>query len=886
MKNISFDNPYLLLIAIPLLAILLIPYFISVNKDNRNKGWIASLVIHITIVLAVSLAAAGLMHTTVMTRTKVYVVCDVSYSSSRNLDKIDEYVAEIAENLPSNSRLGIVCFGKDYQILKSSSDSEMKSVKENTVDGSSTDIASAIDYTSTLFSTGEIKRIILITDGFVTESDGNAGAAIMRAAEMGIKVDAIYLNNNLGEGDAEVQISDVEYTQATYLDHENQLKVLVESNLDTNVRLSLSVDRDGEYLELAYRNISVEQGVNLVTMELPSNEQGTFDYKVSISGDGASDYSDKNNDFYFTQIVAGQRKVLLVTESYEDKNAIEAMYADSAKVDTCLIGASSGRVPYTVEKLVQYDEIILSNVDIRKIDNIYAFIDSLDLVVSQYGKSLITLGNLHMQNKQEEIFVRLEEILPVSYGNGNKDSKLYTIVLDISRSMYDTSQFATAQAAAQQLLSILNDDDTVAFITLAGDAKMIQLPAKLGTVRADLIRKIEALTPIQGTYIGSALKLAYDTMENLPFEDKQVMLISDGLSSTLEQENAAEIAQRMHDDGIVLSTVNVIREEDEGYLKGLAAAGGGRYYFLKNSDAISELVFSQIAGDLTDSVVEKQTKVSINSFRDGITDGILSIPDVHGYVNSTAKLDATVLLAVDYQKSSTVTKSVPLYAVRDHGNGRVVSFTSSLTGEWLHSWSDDFKTKLFSNMLVSNTPAEYINYPLGINVTHHSGYSTVEVTPSTVNPKASALLYLSTPDGEFIDIEMTFSRNKYVATIPTDALGKYYIQIIYTYGNQTFAPEICFTRNYSKEYDAFAAFDIVDIYGFMRGVGRVATDGSLSLENSKNEIDRYEVSFRAPLFIAAILLFLVDVIVRKFSLKDIKGLFANFSRKERDNAHI
>ena len=886
MKNISFDNPYLLLIAIPLLAILLIPYFISVNKDNRNKGWIASLVIHITIVLAVSLAAAGLMHTTVMTRTKVYVVCDVSYSSSRNLDKIDEYVAEIADNLPSNSRLGIVCFGKDYQILKSSSDSEMKSVKENTVDGSSTDIASAIDYTSTLFSTGEIKRIILITDGFVTESDGNAGAAIMRAAEMGIKVDAIYLNNNLGEGDAEVQISDVEYTQATYLDHENQLKVLVESNLDTNVRLSLSVDRDGEYLELAYRNISVEQGVNLVTMELPSNEQGTFDYKVSISGDGASDYSDKNNDFYFTQIVAGQRKVLLVTESYEDKNAIEAMYADSAKVDTCLIGASSGRVPYTVEKLVQYDEIILSNVDIRKIDNIYAFIDSLDLVVSQYGKSLITLGNLHMQNKQEEIFVRLEEILPVSYGNGNKDSKLYTIVLDISRSMYDTSQFATAQAAAQQLLSILNDDDTVAFITLAGDAKMIQLPAKLGTVRADLIRKIEALTPIQGTYIGSALKLAYDTMENLPFEDKQVMLISDGLSSTLEQENAVEIAQRMHDDGIVLSTVNVIREEDEGYLKGLAAAGGGRYYFLKNSDAISELVFSQIAEDLTDSVVEKQTKVSINSFRDGITDGILSIPDVHGYVNSTAKLDATVLLAVDYQKSSTVTKSVPLYAVRDHGNGRVVSFTSSLTGEWLHSWSDDFKTKLFSNMLVSNTPAEYINYPLGINVTHHSGYSTVEVIPSTVNPKASALLYLSTPDGEFIDIEMTFSRNKYVATIPTDALGKYYIQIIYTYGNQTFAPEICFTRNYSKEYDAFAAFDIVDIYGFMRGVGRVATDGSLSLENSKNEIDRYEVSFRAPLFIAAILLFLVDVIVRKFSLKDIKGLFANFSRKERDNAHI
>ena len=77
-----------------------------------------------------------------------------------------------------------------------------------------------------------------------------------------------------------------------------------------------------------------------------------------------------------------------------------SMYSDSAKVETCLVTSSDGEVPYTVEKLVQYDEIILSNVDIRKINNVYAFIDAVDLVVSQYGKSLITLGNLYMQNKQ------------------------------------------------------------------------------------------------------------------------------------------------------------------------------------------------------------------------------------------------------------------------------------------------------------------------------------------------------------------------------------------------------------------------------------------------------------------------------------------------------
>ena len=100
MRNISFDNPYWLLLAIPMLAALLIPYFISVSRDNKSRGWVSSLIIHIVIILSISLAAAGLVHTTVKTRTKVYVVADVSYSSSRNLDKIDEYIRQVEASLP------------------------------------------------------------------------------------------------------------------------------------------------------------------------------------------------------------------------------------------------------------------------------------------------------------------------------------------------------------------------------------------------------------------------------------------------------------------------------------------------------------------------------------------------------------------------------------------------------------------------------------------------------------------------------------------------------------------------------------------------------------------------------------------------------------------
>ena len=42
MNNISFDNPWLLFIALPLAAAVLIPFFITVRRDNVNFHNVAS----------------------------------------------------------------------------------------------------------------------------------------------------------------------------------------------------------------------------------------------------------------------------------------------------------------------------------------------------------------------------------------------------------------------------------------------------------------------------------------------------------------------------------------------------------------------------------------------------------------------------------------------------------------------------------------------------------------------------------------------------------------------------------------------------------------------------------------------------------------------------
>ncbi len=890
MKSISFDNPYWLLIAIPLIAAVLIPFFISASKDNRTKGWITSLIIHIVIIVSIALSAAGLVHTTVMTRTKVYVVADLSYSSERNLDKIDEYIKQIEDNLPSKSMMGVICFGKDVQILTSAG-KEVRSVKEATVDDSGTDIAKALDYTANLFGAGEIKRIVLITDGFSTTKDGDTAAAVERTVAKGIQIDAIYLDNNLREGESEIQISDVEFTSATYLNHDSTLKMLIESNVANDVILDLYVKSGDqtEYTPISTTGFKADIGMNIATFDLPTDVSGVFDYKIEMSP--SADSSPYNNTYYFTQTVAGQRSVLLVTEKRADVTAIQSLYGDMAVIDSYIVTDSNGRIPYTTEDLVKYDEIILSNVDIRKIDNIYAFIASVDLAVSQYGKSLITMGDLSMQNQDDERFELLEELLPVSFGNANKGEKLYTIVIDISRSMYHSRprQLLIAKEAATKLVSLLNDDDTVAFVTLAGEARVELTPTKLSECREELYSMIQSVEPTQGTLVGEALNMAYELMCDLPFEEKQVMLISDGKQYKNEAIGAKDVAVMMNDADISLSTISVLThplQYPNGHVDGciflreLAELGGGINYDFLDENKLSELIFAEVADDLTDAVVEKQSNVNIEIFRDDTVEGLLSIPDVYGYVNSKQKLDATMVLSVDYEKSSGNIISVPLYSYREHGNGRVATFTSSISGDWLSGWSSNVKSKLFGNILVSNTPEEYINYPFNITVDTMGDDSSIEIIPSSVNPKAKAKIKITRPDGSVEERAMVFNLNRYYVDISTPDVGRYHIEITYTYGNHSFTSDTYFTLPYSTEYDSFAAYDIVNVYNFMRGLGQISRDGNVNLENDKSKIDTYKLSFRIPLLILAVVLFVVDVVVRKFRWKDIKGLFAR-KKKEK-----
>lgn len=869
MKSISFDNPYLLLVVIPLIAATLVPYILAFRKAKKGKGTVISFIAHIVLSVIVTLALAGMTVTTVMTETNVYVLADVSYSSNRSLDKIDSYIKELSGSLPRNSKMGVVCFGADQDVLVEMG-GELSGVEGAEVDDSATDISSAINYTAGLFDEDVIKRIVLITDG--KETGDNSAPKLISAIENlhneGIYLDVIYVDNNLSEEDTEIQISGVDYTQSVYLNHESVASVLVNSTYDTQA--VMKIIRNGE--ELENKAVVLTKGYNIVNLNLETATSGEFDYELAIEADG--DVSPYNNSYIFTQTVNEGLKVLLLTDSKADENRARALYGESAEID---VYHTKDDVPASAEALCKYDEILISGVDVREMHNGTAFVEAVECAVSIFGKSLVTFGDLQIQNKTDETLEMLSDILPVKFGNSGGDPKLYTIIIDTSRSMFQASRFANTKSAAMKLIDILGEDDYVALVSFSGTITLTQ-PTRASEANVlELKEYIAGLQPTQGTFLGAAINEALEMIDNLSFSEKQAMLISDGMSYSLEEVDAIEAAGKMYDAGITVSVIDpyVNNEIGTNTLKGIANAGGGEYYYLSGPDAsLDDLIFAEIADDVTHTVIEEPSAVYIAMDTDSAVSGVLSLPYINGYINSRAKSGATVVLTVDFNKNESTTVKVPLYSYWTYGVGRVASFSSTLTGAWSEPWQESDSAGIFlENILVSNTPERRVDYPYSMSVTLDGVGADVEIIPATLNPYAEAFINITLPDGSVISDRMLFDSKSYYYDFPTAATGKYSVNISYEPNGEKYEANYTFSLSYEAEYDAFAVFNSSALYTAVRDRGSVYEDIVPKIVNNEDDVATYEIELAMPLLIASIIGYVADIIIRKLRIEDIKSFF-------------
>ncbi len=909
MINISFDRPYLLLLVIPLLLVTIIPFLIAIRKTNRTKGAVGSFILHIILSVVVSLVASGASISRVITETNVIVLADVSYSTNKDLDTVDEYIRTVEDNLPDNSKMGVIAFGKD-SYLTTMLGERFTTIKGTPVDDSATDIKTALTHAASLFTNDAIRRIVIITDGkdTVGRFDG-AVATIDALHKADVYIDAIYIDSNAEGGDKEIQLTSVDYNPSTFKGHKATADALIESSSSESVRAIAILKHDGR--EIARENVTLTEGFNVVNIPLPTDEAGEFLYTVEVEcvGDG-EDTSGFNNKYTFSQKVAENIRVLLVSNNAEDLTVLRSHYGEDAVIDAYIGDAD---VPCTTDELIEYDEYVLSDVDIRRLNNSKSFITTIESLVGSYGKSLLTFGDLSLQNKisstipgedEEEseasdpTYDTITGMLPVKFGNSDQDSKLLCLVIDTSRSMQFAYKLEVAKNAALQLVNVMNDRDFLIIVSFSGDFNTEWPSSQIEGNREKIAEVIKGLEPTQGTVLGKGMKEAYDKVTASGIEDKQVFLISDGRTWANETDNAVDIAADLYELGIptsVLNTGTAVVEGDDAsgdavnLLEDIALAGRGgdesapvkNYFFSKDPDKVNDVVLGEVANMITETVVEGDISVKIKIPSDSTLSGITtSLPHLGGYIFAREQSTATTVLAAEYKTSGGASLTVPIYAYRRYERGRVASFTSSLSGDWVSLWQNEIGKAVFTNIIDTATPKSNHSYPFDIEIIDESGAKLIKVVPERLDFDATAVLTVKTPGGKSREYKLPFNSEGYTHTLYTEDIGYYDIDVSYTSRGVTHTASKEVYIPFLPEYDAFTLYSISDLHRLIRAKGEVHENADFEIINDKDDVASYTFYLATPLMIAAAAIFVIDIILRKLRWQDIVTLFKKKHTRE------
>ena len=286
------------------------------------------------------------------------------------------------------------------------------------------------------------------------------------------------------------------------------------------------------------------------------------------------------------------------------------------------------------------------------------------------------------------------------------------------------------------------------------------------------------------------------------------------------------------------------------------------------------MVSTDISDDLTETVVEKNTPVIIEDYADPMVEGISSLPSIGGYYFNKVKPGAKVVLSVDYKKPSGSVVSVPIYSYWSYGNGRVATLATSFAGGWVSAYdSDEGGKELYRRLVADSITGEKITTPFNTKVTYLGDKALIEIIPGELNPDVYVDITVTSPSGEKLNNILYYDSGRYWMEMDINETGKHLVEVKYIYGRDSFDAELFFDIPYISEYDEFQLYDSSILYAAVANQGSVIEKGELKVELDEGQEEKYIYYFTVPLMIAAVVLFVIDVFVRKIKWSDIKSLF-------------
>lgn len=856
--NITFDNPWLLLLLLPASAIVLIPFLLLPKNRKNTVKKILPVILHMCIIIALVLILSGFKIVRTSKNQTVMILADFSDSTSSVHQQILACSQEIIDIVKDTEAVGVIAFGDDsiYSIKTSDNSKKMEIF---TVDSDATNLEAALEYAMRVMPADMSKRIIILSDGL--ETDGDAMNAAYHLYTQGVRVDAMYFDTT-NIATSEMQINNFVAPEGGYVGEKAVFSIEITSNTDAAAELRLYEDN----ALLDTLEVNVAKGSNVINFETIPQNAGLHTYRVEL--DTEEDTIAKNNMSYAFLNIAGEASVLIISDTIANAKLLETLLLTENTVDT----VTQQNAPKSIIELCNYDEVILLNVDNDKLPDGYDVL--LEQYVSIFGRSLIAVGGSSTYMYGNMSGTAFETMLPVELSLKQENegrSVALMLVLDCSMSMVNngSNYLSLAKQGAIKCVNAMNDRDYVGIVSFNRKAYLdAPLTAATKNNKELLNRVISSINSSAGTYYTQALYAAYDELMTSNADVRHIIFLSDGEPSDTGYYEAVE---QMKQDGITVSTIGL--GFSSSILSELAQIGDGRYYYVSDSS------------DLPDIMLSETSQVTVNSYITGsflpiitvgseltnnLTDSRGVLPPVYGYLGTTVKEDAVAYI--------TTNDGHPIYARWQYGNGTVACFTSDLIGQWSSEWfTNPVGQRLILNMVKTTTDDVHHDSSLTYDITISGKTANITVyTAATDNNKTdSTLTVASSYSGATTTYTLTNTASGiYKGEIILNSPGIYELMIVQSEGENIIDYSTgAVSLPYHEEYNAFPD----NQSGFLSNIctttgGKLANDIK-DLVNIKLPFERWVYNPLVLLGIITVILIIADIAVRRLKWSAIKNIF-------------
>lgn len=798
----------------------------------------------------------------------VAFLVDASDSVGREVRAAEDWIRQAVGSRDGDDRAAIALFGADGRLESSLRPDPPTGGFATVIDGSATDIASALRLAQGVLGSEQRRRVVLLTDG--RQTDGDAVTAARELAEAGVHVDVVPIGGGVA---ADVLVEEVRAPARVRAGEAYDLVGVLRNSGDVPVEVEVITSADGELVDR--RQVTADPGRTEVTVPWTAGaEGGTVRWEMRLAS--ASSAVPENDIGRAAVQVDGPPRVLVFSgESGAGDLLAAALDASGVPVD--VVDGTTTPLP-PLDGLLDYDATVLVDVPAPLIGE--PGMVALDAYVRDAGRGLVTVGGDDAYGMGDYDATPLEDLLPV-YARvrdpERRPSVAEALVVDVSGSMAachcredgfaggpggeivegGVNKTDISKEALARAIDSLSPTDTVGVLAFNAEARWV-LPLQLVPDAATVDDALARLHPDGPTDVVNALEEAIAGLKDVNARLRHIVLFTDGFS---EDPRMIEVARQAADAGITLSIVATGEGTGE-VLERMAEAGGGRFYPGRDLSSIPDILVNEVQLVSRPIITEGLFLPTVTAVDDTV-EGLSETPPLLGYLATTEKPTARTVLRIGEQGD-------PLLARWQAGVGTVVSWTSDATARWSQQWVTWEGYATFWSDVVKSTFPGTPNPGFGVEASVTS--SAVEVTlgsAETLPDDVTAVATITRPDGRRVEVELERTGlDRFAASIPGGEQGVHAVSVVLRRGDEVlYRDTTTAIRSYSPEYaptddDAGLLAAVV-----AAGEGRLAPEPATVFDPTGLDAGTTTRDLWWALALAGLVLLPVDVGLRRLRLE-------------------